>query len=249
MKTRKFLALLLTCMIASSALAALQQRKHRLVFRTESSAGRFFRSGKQRRRKRQHIRRAHLGCRQRGNEPADLPADRRDGDADLLVSQRRQHGGTGDFNDSYFFKWYEELTNVHIDFIVPAAGSEGEAFQLLFASDSMPDMVYSYPNQTTYSYRLVRTKRLRTGTLLTSRNTWTMRQTTSRGWPTTTTSAKRLIRTRGNSTACGASGRAWTRNTPMPTMALLSARTSSTSRNGVPTTYSEWEAVLTAFKR
>ncbi len=59
----------------------------------------------------------------------------------------------GDFNDSEFFKWYEEKTNVHIDFVVPAAGSEGESFQLLFASDSMPDMVYGYPAQGTYSYR------------------------------------------------------------------------------------------------
>ena len=68
-----------------------------------------------------------------------------------------------DFNDSYFFKWYEELTNVHIDFIVPAAGSEAEAFQLLFASDSMPDMVYSYPNQTTYSYRAGQDKAIEDG--------------------------------------------------------------------------------------
>ena len=59
----------------------------------------------------------------------------------------------GDFNDSYFFQWYEELTGVHINFIVPPAGSEGESFQLLFAADEMPDIVYSYPAQTTYSYR------------------------------------------------------------------------------------------------
>lgn len=47
-----------------------------------------------------------------------------------------------DFNDSYFYKWYEELTGVHINFIVPASGSETDAFQLLFASDAMPDMLH-----------------------------------------------------------------------------------------------------------
>lgn len=57
-----------------------------------------------------------------------------------------------DFNDSYFFKWYEELTGVHINFIVPASGSESDAFQLLFASDDMPDMLH-ITNSSTMSYR------------------------------------------------------------------------------------------------
>ncbi len=56
-----------------------------------------------------------------------------------------------DFNDSEFFKWYEEKTGIHINFIVPASGTETESFQLLFASDSFPDMVYS--NGTGQSYR------------------------------------------------------------------------------------------------
>ncbi len=56
-----------------------------------------------------------------------------------------------DFNDSYFFQWYEELTGVHINFIVPASGSETDAFQLLFASDDMPDMLHTEPG--TMSYR------------------------------------------------------------------------------------------------
>lgn len=58
-----------------------------------------------------------------------------------------------DFNDSYFFQWYEEKTNVHIDFIVPAAGTETDAFQLLFASDDMPDMLHVFPGQSAYNYR------------------------------------------------------------------------------------------------
>ncbi len=58
-----------------------------------------------------------------------------------------------DYNDSEFFKWYEEKTGIHINFIVPASGTESDSFQLLFASDDMPDMVYSNPNSTGQSYR------------------------------------------------------------------------------------------------
>ena len=51
-------------------------------------------------------------------------------------------GELADFNDGEFWQWYEELTNVHINFIVPAVGTEGESFQLLFASDDFPDMIF-----------------------------------------------------------------------------------------------------------
>ena len=47
-----------------------------------------------------------------------------------------------DFNDAEFFQMYEEKTGVHIDFIVPSTGTEADAFQLLFASDSFPNMLY-----------------------------------------------------------------------------------------------------------
>jgi putative aldouronate transport system substrate-binding protein len=52
-------------------------------------------------------------------------------------------GELDDFNNGDFWKWYEEKTNIHIDFIVPAANAEKDAFNLLFASDDMPDIVYS----------------------------------------------------------------------------------------------------------
>ena len=55
-----------------------------------------------------------------------------------------------DFNDAEFFIMYEELTNMHIDFIVPASGTEGDAFSLLFASDDMPDMMYAQPANNKY---------------------------------------------------------------------------------------------------
>jgi putative aldouronate transport system substrate-binding protein len=55
-------------------------------------------------------------------------------------------GELTDFNEAEFFQWYEEKTKIHINFIVPPANSERDAFNLLFASDNMPDMIYSTPN-------------------------------------------------------------------------------------------------------
>ena len=49
-----------------------------------------------------------------------------------------------DYNDSEFWQWYEEKTNIHIEWIVPATGTEKDSFQLLFAGD-MPDMVWANP--------------------------------------------------------------------------------------------------------
>ena len=54
-------------------------------------------------------------------------------------------GERADFNDSEFWQWYEEKTNIHIKFIVPASGTEKDSFNLLFASGDMPDLVYSHP--------------------------------------------------------------------------------------------------------
>jgi putative aldouronate transport system substrate-binding protein len=47
------------------------------------------------------------------------------------------------------WKWMEEQTNVHIDFIHPASGTGEQSYQLLFASDKMPDILYATP---TYEY-------------------------------------------------------------------------------------------------
>lgn len=54
-------------------------------------------------------------------------------------------GELADFNDAEFFQWYEEKTNIHIEFIVPASGTETDAFNLLFSSGDMPDMMYTQP--------------------------------------------------------------------------------------------------------
>jgi putative aldouronate transport system substrate-binding protein len=65
---------------------------------------------------------------------------------DLWFPMAGSIGELVDFNDAEFFQWYEEKTNIHINFIVPPANSERDAFNLLFASDNMPDMIYSQPN-------------------------------------------------------------------------------------------------------
>jgi len=64
-------------------------------------------------------------------------------------------GELSDFNEGEFWKWYEEKTNIHIDFIVPAANTEKDAFNLLFVSDDMPDMLYTQPgdSSTAHNYR------------------------------------------------------------------------------------------------
>lgn len=45
------------------------------------------------------------------------------------------------FNDSEYYKEFEKRTGVHIEFISPAVGQEKEAFNLLVASDELPDIV------------------------------------------------------------------------------------------------------------
>ncbi len=59
-------------------------------------------------------------------------------------------GTLSDPNEGEFWQWYEELTNVHIEFILPPVGGTSDAFQLLFASDNMPDIVMAYADSCTY---------------------------------------------------------------------------------------------------
>lgn len=46
-----------------------------------------------------------------------------------------------DYNGSLVYQKLEELTNVHIQFIHPANGSEGEQFNLMLASGEYPDLI------------------------------------------------------------------------------------------------------------
>ncbi|MCR4778991.1 MAG: hypothetical protein K5858_09110, partial [Lachnospiraceae bacterium] len=54
-------------------------------------------------------------------------------------------GTLADYNDSEFFQWLEEKTNIHIEFIVPAAGEESQSFNNLFISGDLPDIMYTQP--------------------------------------------------------------------------------------------------------
>ena len=59
--------------------------------------------------------------------------------------------GMQNYNDSDAYKWLEEQTGIHIEWIHPASGTSREAFNLLFASDDMPDLIYnSIPNGFVY---------------------------------------------------------------------------------------------------
>ena len=59
-------------------------------------------------------------------------------------------GELADFNDGEFWQWLEEKTNVHIDFIVPASGTETDSFNLLFAQDTLPDIITAQPANQCY---------------------------------------------------------------------------------------------------
>ncbi len=249
MKTRKFLALLLTCMIASSALAACNSGNTGSSSGTESSGA--------------ASSEAESSGEESGSTSAGLTSDVVNGETNqqtyplteetVTLTYWYPNAGSmaelADFNDSYFFKWYEELTNVHIDFIVPAAGSEGEAFQLLFASDSMPDMVYSYPNQTTYSYRAGQDKAIEDGYFIDIAE-YLDYAPNYLSWLANNDDLRKASYS-DTGKLYGMWG-VWSGMDSEHTYADygLAIRQDFLDKVGmeVPTTYSEWEAVLTAFK-
>ncbi len=249
MKTRKFLALLLTCMIASSALAACNSGNTGSSSGTESSGA--------------ASSEAESSGEESGSTSAGLTSDVVNGETNQQTYPLTEEAVTltywypnagsmaelADFNDSYFFKWYEELTNVHIDFIVPAAGSEAEAFQLLFASDSMPDMVYSYPNQTTYSYRAGQDKAIEDGYFIDIAE-YLDYAPNYLSWLANNDDLRKASYS-DTGKLYGMWG-VWSGMDSEHTYADygLAIRQDFLDKVGmeVPTTYSEWEAVLTAFK-
>ena len=249
MKTRKFLALLLTCMIASSALAACNSGSTGSSSGTESSGA--------------ASSEAESSGEESGSTTAGLTSDVVNGETNqqtyplteetVTLTYWYPNAGSmaelADFNDSYFFKWYEELTNVHIDFIVPAAGSEAEAFQLLFASDSMPDMVYSYPNQTTYSYRAGQDKAIEDGYFIDIAE-YLDYAPNYLSWLANNDDLRKASYS-DTGKLYGMWG-VWSGMDSEHTYADygLAIRQDFLDKVGmeVPTTYSEWEAVLTAFK-
>ena len=249
MKTRKFLALLLTCLMASSALAACNSGNTGSSSGTESSGA--------------TSSEADSSGEESGSTTAELTSDVVNGETNqqtyplteetVTLTYWYPNAGSmaelADFNDSYFFKWYEELTNVHIDFIVPAAGSEAEAFQLLFASDSMPDMVYSYPNQTTYSYRAGQDKAIEDGYFIDIAE-YLDYAPNYLSWLANNDDLRKASYS-DTGKLYGMWG-VWSGMDSEHTYADygLAIRQDFLDKVGmeVPTTYSEWEAVLTAFK-
>lgn len=251
MKTRKFLALLLTCMMASSVLAAC------------NNGGGGSSSGSDSTTTQASETETETGGDEGGSTSAELTSDVVNGETNqqtyplteekVTLTYWYPNAGSmaelADFNDSYFFKWYEELTNIHIDFIVPAAGSEAEAFQLLFASDSMPDMVYSYPNQTTYSYRAGQDKAIEDGYFI-DINEYLDYAPNYLSWLANNDDLRKASYS-DTGKLYGMWG-VWSGMDSEHTYADygLAIRQDFLDKVDmeVPTTYSEWEAVLTAFK-
>ena len=54
---------------------------------------------------------------------------------------QEQLGNMADPNEADVFKWLEEQTNVHIEWLIPVSGTEKESFNLLFAGERMPDIL------------------------------------------------------------------------------------------------------------
>ncbi len=59
-------------------------------------------------------------------------------------------GSLSTFTDGEFWSWYEDKTGITIDMIIPASGTEQEAFNLLFTSGDLPDIIYT--NTASYTY-------------------------------------------------------------------------------------------------
>lgn len=55
--------------------------------------------------------------------------------------QAKDLGELSSPGESELIQYLEKITNVHIDWIVPASGSEDTAYQLLYTSEEMPDIV------------------------------------------------------------------------------------------------------------
>lgn len=56
----------------------------------------------------------------------------------------------GDLNNTPFYKELEERTNVHIEWIVPASGSEREQFNLMLSSGELADLMFISPTGLNY---------------------------------------------------------------------------------------------------
>jgi putative aldouronate transport system substrate-binding protein len=167
---------------------------------------------------------------------------------DLWYPMAGSMGELTDFNDAEFFQWYEKKTNIRINFIVPPANSERDAFNLLFASDDMPDMIYSSPN--THIYRGGEDKAIEDGYFVNMADYLHL--------------APNYVSWINNGAATGLSKAVYTdtgnmyglwgvwkpmNKTVMPELGLAIRKDFLDKVNKqIPTTYDEWYDVLTAFR-
>lgn len=154
-------------------------------------------------------------------------------------------GTLADYNDSEFFQWLEEKTNIHIEFIVPAAGEESQSFNNLFISGDLPDIMYTQPMN--FMYRDGMDAAINDGYIADIREhlDWAPNYVS---WLNSIDTAKQDVLT--DSGKMYGFWSFWDNMEGGYADQGLSIRKDFLDKVNmdVPTTYDEWETVLTAFK-
>ena len=154
-------------------------------------------------------------------------------------------GTLSDFNESEFFQWLEEKTNIHIDFIVPAAGEEATTLNNLFTSDDLPDILYTLP--ATQKYADGMDAAIDDGYIL-DLSDYLDLMPNYVSWINSIPNAEKNIKT--DTGKIYGFWSFWDNMEDGYADQGLSIRQDFLDKVGmeIPTTYDEWEAVLTAFK-
>ena len=154
-------------------------------------------------------------------------------------------GTLADFNDGEFWQWYEDLTNVHIEFIVPPVGGESNAFNMLFTEDDLPDILYSQPS--VHSYRDGQDAAIDDGYIfdLSDHKEWVPNYMS---WVNHIENADKNVYT-DSGRMYGMWGFSYTMENGYPDQGIA-IRKDFLDKTGleIPATYDEWETVLTAFR-
>nr|MCR5722590.1 hypothetical protein [Lachnospiraceae bacterium] len=154
-------------------------------------------------------------------------------------------GTLADYNDSEFFQWLEEKTNIHIEFIVPAAGEESTSFNNLFITGELPDIMYTQPQY--HMYRDGMDAAIDDGYIadISEHLDWAPNYVS---WLNSIETAKKDVYT--DSGKMYGFWSFWDNIEGGYADQGLSIRKDFLDKVGmdVPTTYDEWETVLTAFK-
>ncbi len=164
---------------------------------------------------------------------------------DYWYPQGSSIGTLADFNESEFFQWMEEKTNVHINFIVPAVGEEAQNFKSLFTTDDLPDIMYTQP--ATQNYRDGMDAAIEDGYIV-DLTQYLDLMPNYVSWLNSIPTAKQDIFT--DSGKMYGFWSFWDNMEDGYADQGISIRKDFLDKVGmdIPTTYDEWEAVLTAFK-